>query len=250
MIVVGPGILRDARTLQWRAVTHLKLVLVEDHDFVRMGLREFLSSYPEYQVVGEAQGAREAFPIIASTRPDIVLMDIALPGMDGVVATREVMRRTPKMRVVVLSAHPQTSDVLDALDAGAMGYVLKGDDPALLLRALEHVVRGARYISPAIAARLPPPSAGPTRGVLDGLSEREREIFRLAADCRTSAEIARDLCLARKTVDTHLNRINRKLGLHDRAALVRLAVELGMVHSIRRPTPPARLSMPTEEFAA
>jgi DNA-binding NarL/FixJ family response regulator len=225
-------------------VAKVKIVLVEDHDFVRMGIREFLSSYPEYQVIGEARAAREAFPIIAATRPDLVLMDIALPGMDGVVATREVLRRTPEMRIVVLTAHVQTNDVLDAMHAGALGYVCKGDEPEVLLQALEQVARGARYISPAVAARLPRPSAGPPHSVLDGLSEREREVFRLAADCCTSAEIARELCLARKTVDTHLNRINRKLGLHDRAALVRLAVELGLVHSVRRPMPTAGFGVP------
>jgi DNA-binding NarL/FixJ family response regulator len=216
-----------------RAVTKLRLVLVDDHDLFRMGIRGFLVSSPRFEVVGEARAAREAFPIIASARPDVILMDIALPGMDGVIATRELLRRAPQTRVVMLSAHAHSNDVLDAMDAGALGYVVKADPLEYLLQALEHVSRGDRYVAPSVAAYLPSATARPSH-VLDVLSEREHEVFRLAADCRTSAEIARELCLARKTVDTHLNHINRKLDLHDRAALVRLAVDLGLVHSIWR----------------
>jgi len=216
-----------------RAVITLKLVLVEDHDLFRIGIRRFLVSSPRYEVVGEARAARDAFPIIASARPDVILMDIALPGMDGVIATREILRRAPRTRVVILSAHDEINDVSDAMDAGAAGYVVKTDPVEFLLQALEHVSRGDRYVTPSVAGHLPPPARRPPH-VLDVLSEREHEIFRLTADCHTSAEVARELCLARKTVDTHLNRINRKLNLHDRAALVRLAVELGLVHSIWR----------------
>src|SRR5262249_28616315 len=106
--------------------------------------------------------------------------------------------------------------------------------------AIEHAVRGASYVAPSVARCLSPFERPARRAsVLDVLTEREREIFRMAADCRTSPEIARELCLARKTVDTHLNKINRKLGLHDRASLIRLAYGIGLVHSIRRPRPPA-----------
>jgi len=212
--------------------------VVDDHDVLRLGVRDFVSSLPGYQVVGDAPSARAAFQTIESTRPDVVLMDIALPGMDGIVATREILRRAPRARIVVLSAHKQTHDVVDAIDAGAVGYVLKADPPETLVQALERAVRGECYVAPVLKAcvsRMRPP--GKTSDVLDILSEREREIFRLAADCRTSSEIAHDLCIARKTVDTHLNRINRKLGLRDRAELVRLAVGIGLVHSIRRRVP-------------
>ena len=213
----------------------LKIVLVEDHDLVREGIRDYLASSPRYQIVGEARTARDAFPIIEATKPNVVLMDIALPGMDGVVATREILRRVPRTRIVILSAHHQNRDVCDALAAGAVGYALKADDPETLLKALDGAARGVPFLSAAVAESL---SSVETDSGQDDflavLTEREREVFRLAADCGTSPEIAHELCLSRKTVDNHLNRINRKLGLHDRAQLVRLAARVGLVHSIRR----------------
>jgi DNA-binding NarL/FixJ family response regulator len=212
----------------------VRVALVDDHDMVRLGVRDFVASLPGYKIVGEAATARAAFQMIESTKPDIVVMDIALPGMDGIVATREVLRRVPGTRVVVLSAHKQIHDVRDAIDAGAIGYVLKADPPETLQQALEHAARGALYVAPNLAGCLSGLKARDKSGdVLNVLSEREREIFRLAADCRTAPEIARDLCIARKTADVHLNRISRKLGLRDRAQLVRLAVGIGLVHSIR-----------------
>jgi NarL family two-component system response regulator LiaR len=214
----------------------VKVVLIDDHDLVREGVRDFLTSLPEYEVVGEARTARAGLQIIEAVKPDIVLMDLVLPGMDGVVATREILRRSPGTRIIILSGHQELHDVGDAMNAGAVGYVLKADPLDTLLQALEQVARGFPYVAPTLAARLSDfdPSRDTGR-VLDVLSVREREVFRLAADCSTSPEIARELCIARKTVDTHLDRIGRKLGLHVRAELVRLAVGIGLVHSIRRP---------------
>ena len=220
--------------------------MVDDHDVLRLGVRDFVSSLPGYQVVGDAPSARAAFQTIESTRPDVVLIDIALPGMDGIVATREIRRRVPGTRVVVLTAHKHTHDVRDAIAAGAIGYVLKADPPETLEHALDHAARGSLYVAPVLAASVLA-FQGPDRSadVLDSLSEREREIFRLAADCRTSAEIARDLCVSRKTVDAHMHRVNKKLNLRDRAELVRLAVRIGLVHSIRNPS---RLSGDSDGF--
>src|SRR5262249_11059878 len=131
----------------------------------------------------------------------------------------------------------ELNDVLDAFNAGAAGYVLKGDASETLLQALASVARGVRYVAPTLAPGLAVAQRRRAQtDVLGALSEREREIFRLAADCQTSNEIARELCLARKTVDTHINRIHRKLGLRDRAELVRLAAGVGLVHSIRPPS--------------
>jgi DNA-binding NarL/FixJ family response regulator len=216
----------------------LKIVQVDDHDLFREGVRDFLAGLPRYAVVGDARTARAGLEVIETARPDIVLMDIAMPGMDGVVATREILRRLPRTRVIILTAHHQIHDVLDALQAGASGYVLKADPPETLLQALDHAACGLPYLGPTLAARLAAVDTSRVTGrCLEALSEREREIFRLAADCSTAAEIARELCLARKTVDTHLHRINRKLGLHDRAQLVRLAAGIGLVHSIRAAGP-------------
>jgi DNA-binding NarL/FixJ family response regulator len=138
-----------------------------------------------------------------------------------------------------LTAHSQIHDVVDALDAGAVDYVLKSDPPETLKGALDNFARGRRYVAPVLSETFPSALRKSRRAgsVLEVLSSREREIFRLAADCRTAVEMARDLCIARKTVDVHVNRINRKLGLRDRADLVRLAVSIGLVHSVRTPAP-------------
>jgi two-component system invasion response regulator UvrY len=214
------------------------IVIVDDHDMLRLGLRDYLASLPGFEMVGEARTAREAFRIIEALRPDVVVMDIAMPGLDGIVATREILRRVPQIRVLIFSAHGHIHDVKDAVDAGALAYALKSDQPEELTRALESVSRGLPYLSPSLSVGLAEIASAPSSlDVLRPLSKREREIFRLAADCRTSPEIAHHLCLARKTVDTHLNRINRKLQLRDRAELVRLAASVGLVHSLRRRDP-------------
>jgi DNA-binding NarL/FixJ family response regulator len=218
-------------------MTSVKILLVEDHEIVRLGLRDFLALSPGYEVVGEARTGRDALKAVESAKPNVVIMDVVLPDMDGVVATRELLRRRPQTRVVMLSAFDDGQDVTDAMNAGALAYVLKGDPPEMLMKALLEIVHGRRYLPPELARRFQQALATvpPLGDILDVLSEREREIFRLAADCRTAAEIAGHLCLARKTVDTHLNRVNRKLGLRDRAELVRLAAGLGLVHTMRRP---------------
>jgi DNA-binding NarL/FixJ family response regulator len=215
----------------------VKVVIVDDHQMLRAGVRDYLASLPGYQLVGEAASARAALAMIDMVRPDIVLMDVALPGMDGIVATREILRRVPTARVVMLSAHGQIRDVVDAMDAGARGYVLKADPPETLLHAMDHAARGATYVAPGLRDGVSEfRAANQTSDALAVLSDREREIFRLAADCSTAAEIARELCIARKTVDAHLHNIHRKLGLHDRAELVRMAFSIGLVHSVRAPT--------------
>jgi DNA-binding NarL/FixJ family response regulator len=159
--------------------------------------------------------------------------------MDGVIATREIRRRAPRVRVLVLTVHDQTSDVLDALNAGASGYALKTDDTDTLIAALRVVCKGERYLAPAIAARLEAYESRRLKAsdVLSVLSVREREVFRLAAECLITREIANELCISRKTVDTHLYRIHRKLGLRTSAELVRLASSLGLTHAGRRREP-------------
>jgi DNA-binding NarL/FixJ family response regulator len=213
----------------------MRIVLVDDHEVVRLGVRAFLAVSPGLDVVGEAGTGRDALKLVEAAKPNVVLMDLVLPDMDGVVATREILRRQPQTRVAMLSAYEQNHDVTDAMNAGALAYVLKGDPPETLLAALHQITQGRRYFSPGLAARRSAIAAAPPGDALDVLSEREREIFRLAADCRSAQEIARNLCLARKTVDTHLNRIHRKLGIRDRAELVRMAAGLGLVHTLRRP---------------
>jgi DNA-binding NarL/FixJ family response regulator len=213
----------------------MRILIVDDHALFRLGVRYTLATASECRVVGEASTARAAFAMLEAETPDVVLMDIALPGMDGVVATREIKRRTPAVRVLIMSVHDQIHDVLDALNAGATGYALKSEGPEALVRALRLVARGERYLAPEVASRLTAYETrrGRAEDALAVLSEREREVFRLAAECLITREIARELCISRKTVDTHLYRIHRKLGLRTSAELVRLAANLGMVHAGR-----------------
>jgi DNA-binding NarL/FixJ family response regulator len=208
-----------------------KIFLVEDHPLFRMGIRQSLASYAEFTVVGEAGNARDAFAAIDAHPPDIVVMDVSLPGMDGVIATREIRRRAPRTRVLLLSVHDQISDVLEALDAGAAGYALKTEGTEALVAALRTIIRNDRYVAPPLAALLGSYESRRKRPLdtLSILSLREREVFRLAADCLLTREIARELCISRKTVDTHLYRIHRKLGLRTSAELVRMACNLGLV---------------------
>jgi DNA-binding NarL/FixJ family response regulator len=213
----------------------MKVLLVDDHPLFRAGVRHALAEAPEFQVLGEWSRARDAFQAVDTQQPDIVVMDVALPGMDGIVATREILRRSPRCRVLILTVYDQLSDVLDALAAGVSGYALKTDDASTVVTALRTIARGDRYIAPKIAAQLEAHENGHAlpHDVLSILSVREREVFRLAAECLLTREIARELCISRKTVDTHLYRIHRKLGLRTSAELVRLASGLGLIHAGR-----------------
>jgi DNA-binding NarL/FixJ family response regulator len=213
----------------------MRLLLVDGHPIFLIGLRCVLANAPGHSVIGEAGTAEDAFPIIETESPDLVLMDIAVPGMDGLSATREFRRRAPETRVLITSAHDQVHDLLDALDAGAAGFACKSDSPEALLEALRTLARGQRYVAPSLASRLATFEARRRRatGILAILSGRERQIFELASQCVIARDMARALRIGRKTVDTHLNRINRKLGLRNMAELVRLAASLGLLHSDR-----------------
>jgi DNA-binding NarL/FixJ family response regulator len=217
----------------------MKVAVVDDHVLFRVGVRQTLASSARYELVGEASSAREAFKMVDAATPDILLMDIGLPGMDGVVATREIRRRSPQTRILIITAYAEINNVLDALDAGAAGFALKTDGPEALLDALARIQRGERYLAPGVADRLRAVEARRRHvtDVLSVLSQREREIFRLAVKCLKAREIAQELCIARKTVDTHLNRINRKLALRNQAELVRLGANLGMVDTVRTGMP-------------
>jgi RNA polymerase sigma factor (sigma-70 family) len=225
----------------------MRILIVDDHPLIRAGIRSLLGRVPHWTIVGEAATAREALVLLDAREPDAVVLDIALPGMDGVIATREIRRRAPATRVLILTAHGELADVRDALAAGASGYVLKSEADALIA-ALTAISRGERYLSPAVATSLEVAEQAPdqTRDLLAALSEREREIFRLAAECLTTQEIAHELCISRKTVDTHLYRIHRKLGLRNSAELVRLAVSLGLFHTGRTRELGLGTPLPTE----
>ena len=214
----------------------VKVLLVDGHPVFRAGVTQVLTRDGGVKVIGECGKARDAFVVIDTARPDVVIMEIALPGMDGVVATREIRRRSPDSRVLILTANDEISDVQEALGAGACGYALKAEPPEMLPVALRAVAKGNRYLASGVAARLGGDETKPeaAREGLAMLSTREREVFRLAVNCLLPGEIARELCLSRKTVDTHLYRIHLKLKVHSSAELVRLAIRLGSVRLTRR----------------
>jgi DNA-binding NarL/FixJ family response regulator len=210
----------------------MQILLVEDHPVLREALRGLLVSRdPSIDVVAQVATAREAVAMVKTHRPDVVVMDLMLPGPNGVSATREIRRVAPKCRVLIFTAVTEPAFAADAFSAGAQGYALKTQGIEDLLQALGRVSRGERYVAPSLEHALlderakPPPRAG----ILAALSAREREIFDLVVAGRTNRQVGADLFISVKTVETHRARINRKLGLHSTAQLIRLAALGGLV---------------------
>ncbi|HEX8202318.1 MAG TPA: response regulator transcription factor [Isosphaeraceae bacterium] len=210
----------------------IRVLLADDHALVRAGFRALLRGLDGIEVVAEAGHGREALARIEALRPDVVLMDIMMPELNGLDATAQVAARFPTVRVVILSMNASEEYVLQALHAGAAGYVLKNVAPAELEQAIREVARGEHYLSPAIskhviAAYLQRTGGG--SGPLERLSPRQREILQLVAEGNTSKDIARKLNLSVKTVETHRTQLMDALDVHDIAGLVRSAIRLGLI---------------------
>jgi DNA-binding NarL/FixJ family response regulator len=208
----------------------IKVLLVDDHPVVREGLRGMLAAEPDLQVVGEAGGAAEAVAAVGRHEPDVVLMDLRMPGGDGVEATARVLARRPATRVVVLTTYETDADILRAVEAGAAGYLLKDATRQDLAQAIRAAARGETVLAPSVAAKL----VSRMRAPVD-LSPREIEVLALVARGRTNAEIGRELFISEATVKTHLLRAFGKLGVGDRTAAVTAAMERGILG------PPGRL---------
>lgn len=197
----------------------IRLALVDDHELFRTALGRSLRDYG-FQVVAEGEDARELFPLIDRLQPDIVLMDLNMPSMDGMTALRELRARSRELRVVVLTSSTEARDINDAWAAGASGYATKAIGMERLVGGLREVIGGGRFLQPG----LPTPEAKQSEGPLGLLSVRERDVFRMLVRGLTSADIAKQLCISIKTVRTHRDRILGKLGCHSAVQLVRFAV--------------------------
>jgi DNA-binding NarL/FixJ family response regulator len=221
-----------------------EVVICDDEELVREGFRLILQAQPDIEVVGEAANGRGAIEQVALRRPDVVLMDIRMPGIDGIEATRRLLARQEAPQVLILTTFDLDEYVYRALSAGASGFLLKNAPPAELADAVRTVARGDALLAPEVVRRLverfvsqPPPTEG-APAELSTLTERELEVLRLIAQGCSNSEIADELVLSGATVKTHINRIFGKLGLRERAQAVVLAYESGLVRPGERSVSP------------
>ncbi|MGI8874649.1 MAG: response regulator [Egibacteraceae bacterium] len=212
----------------------IRILLVDDQQLVRAGFRSILEKQPDFLVVAEGGDGAAAIRLSNELRPDLVLMDVRMPGLDGLAATRELMRSPDPPVIVVLTTFDADEYVYEALRAGASGFLLKDTSPEDLVDAVRTAITGAAMLSPAITRRLiesyvarPGPTAG--SAALAAMSERELDVLRLIAAGRTNREIAAELYLAESTVKSHVARLLQKLDLRDRVQAVVLAYETGLV---------------------
>jgi DNA-binding NarL/FixJ family response regulator len=209
-----------------------RVIIADDHQLVRASLKSLLADFHEIEVVAEASDGREAFNLIATHRPEIVLMDISMAGLNGLEATRQIVKEYPHVRVIVLSMHADERYVLQALRAGASGYVLKGAAPSELELAISAVARSEIFLSPAISKHVIDAflnRTGAGTDLLDNLTPRQRQILQLIAEGNSSKQIAHLLDSSVKTIESHRAGLMERLDIHDVAGLVRFAVRNGVV---------------------
>jgi DNA-binding NarL/FixJ family response regulator len=220
----------------------IRVLLVDDDELMRAGLRAILSSDQSIRVVGEASSGRAAISAVRAYAPDLVLMDVRMPDLDGIAATREVLAASPDLKVVILTTFEEDEYIFGALSAGASGFLLKRTRPEELLRAIHTVAAGDSLLSPSVTrividrmTRLPTPDERP-RELLEELTTREREVLELIARGLSNSEIADTLVIEESTVKTHLKRILMKLSLRDRIQAVIFAYESGLTQPGPKPT--------------
>ncbi|MEU8272839.1 response regulator [Microbispora bryophytorum] len=204
----------------------VRVLIVDDHPVVREGLRGMLESDPAITVAGEAGSGEEAVVRSAALAPDVVLMDLRMPGGDGVSATTRILAARPETRVIVLTTYENDQDIVRAVEAGAAGYLLKDTSRADLLAAIISATRGETVLSPSVATRLVTRMRAPAS---ETLSRRETEVLALVGRGLTNAEIGRALFISETTVKTHLLRVFTKLGVSDRTAAVTTALARGLL---------------------
>lgn len=204
----------------------IRILLVDDHPVVRMGLRGMLDAEPDLTVIGEASDGAEGAAIALRERPDIVLMDLRMPGGDGVEATGRILAADREIKVMVLTTYESDRDILRAIEAGASGYLLKDASPAELADAVRAAARGETVLAPSVASTLVRQVRSPAP---PALSARETEVLKLVASGLTNAEIGKSLFISEATVKTHLLRVFNKLDVADRTAAVTTAMRHGLL---------------------
>lgn len=210
------------------------LLIAEDQTILREGLKALLASEPELKIVGEAADGREAIRLAGALNPDLILMDISMPYIDGTEAIRDIKRRQPLIRILVLTVHKAEEYVRSVLHAGAAGYMLKDDTYHELLTAVRTLLRGKTYLSPGICGTvvtgfLDPASTAHSQSTLQALTHRERQILKLIAEGYKNKEIAGCLSLSAKTVEKHRANVMSKLKLHTASALTAFAIQNGLL---------------------
>ncbi|MBD0334906.1 MAG: response regulator transcription factor [Cyanobacteria bacterium Co-bin13] len=209
----------------------IRVLLVDNHRLIRAGLRSLLESMEAVQVIAEASNGREAINLAKTHRPDIVLMDVAMPEMNGLEATAQIVKAFPNTHVMILSMHANEEYVMQALQAGAMGYVLKDAGVGELELALKSISGGEAYLSPSVSKHVILDYVRRTGGESSAsgqLTPRQREILQLLVKGRSAKEIAAQLVISIKTVETHRSQIMERLNIHDVAGLVRYAIRTGL----------------------
>jgi DNA-binding NarL/FixJ family response regulator len=209
----------------------VRVALIDDHPIVRQGLRNLLQTEPSFAVIGEADDGITGVDLVQRIKPDVLIVDLMMPGLNGLDLIKQVLKSLPKLRILVLSMQSADSYVVEALNCGAVGYVLKETGPSEIIQAIHTVVAGQRYLSPKLEERLLNSSKG-TRKITDPyetLTRREREILHLIIDGNTNAQIARRLVLSPRTVELHRSRIMKKLDLHNQTDIFRYALERGLL---------------------
>lgn len=215
-------------------MTKISLILADDHAVVRSGLRMLLEAQPDIEIVAEAESGTEAIEQVRAYRPTVILMDIQMPGLTGIEATKEIRQFAPETAILALTMHEDDQYFFEMLQAGASGYVPKRAAPDELLRAIRTVARGEVFLYPSLATRLvkdylKQADSGEEPMGYDELTPREKEVLILIAEGYSNAEIADELVISVKTVDRHRENIMHKLNLHSRIDLVKYAIRTGLI---------------------
>lgn len=212
----------------------IRVILADDHTLVRAGIRALLEKLPGVNVIAEAGDGRETLELVRHHQPDVVVMDVAMPGLNGLDAAERLTAEFPNLRVIILSMHQNEEYVFRALKAGVAGYLLKKAATTELETALQHVLHGERYLSRQIAERLPATflteSLAHLKSPLEQLTDRQREILQLIAEGQNTKQIADRLQLSPKTVEYHRTKLMSVLNVHDVPGLVRFALRVGLIH--------------------